>query len=348
MITHLKQSVWMKVAATLMVFGTTSLCFPYNVFAFDPNKPQKREHKIEQPKSRALTAKELETFSGRFSAPNPYYGGKNKFDIYYKGVNMRTGDFTLSATDLSFEGGYGIPINFSRSYSANAERDEGPFGYGWNMSVDLRTTAGAELKSGGAPVRSTPTRIRQKSTPEGDPNSSVSPVSGMVVTDASGQEETVQRDVDGIITSPAWDKNLYNPVYEKIETANGTEWILVSNQVLTPEGTIYQYEKEGAYTNGGVRPWYDPTATPEPSNVLKVTWLQDRYGNRTTYTYDGSPTIDTVRNNGTTTENRLVGVSMPNGRTITISWYTNINNAGPGARKVARIHTVTDGTRTVT
>jgi hypothetical protein len=51
---------------------------------------------------------------------NPYAAGSSKWDVNYKGVNLMTGNFTTSGTDLTFEGGYGIPVNVTRSYSANS------------------------------------------------------------------------------------------------------------------------------------------------------------------------------------------------------------------------------------
>ena len=45
----------------------------------------------------------------------------------------------------------GIPVNVTRSYSAN-NADEGPFGIGWSLSADIRTTAGGVLNSHAAPI----------------------------------------------------------------------------------------------------------------------------------------------------------------------------------------------------
>jgi hypothetical protein len=75
-----------------------------------------------------------------------------------------TGNYSLGATVLAYEGGYGIPVSVTRSYSSNGS-DEGAMGYGWNLSVDVHSTAGGLLKSGASPVRSFPSRSR--SAPRG-------------------------------------------------------------------------------------------------------------------------------------------------------------------------------------
>ena len=103
--------------------------------------------------SQMLSAKQMLTYSGK-TDKNPYTAGSNKWAASYKGVDLLTGNFTTSATDLSFEGGYGIPVNVTRSYSSNAF-DEGPLGPGWSLSVDVRSTAGI-LAALGATVERRP------------------------------------------------------------------------------------------------------------------------------------------------------------------------------------------------
>lgn len=274
--------------------------------------------------SRPLTTKEQHAFQGR-TGENPYLAGQNKWDVVYKGVNLMTGNFTTSATDMSFEGGYGIPVNVTRSYSAN-NPDEGPFGKGWTLSADVRSTAGGVLKSASAPVRSVPLSIKERPTLQlDDPNAETAngvltqPVSAVIATDAGGKEETIQRDVDGILTTPPWDKNTSEPVYEWV-TLNGASYqILKSNKVTTPDGTVYTYTKLGTYPNGTV-PWNNPTATPEAANVLKVSQAVDRQGNTTFYSYTTTKTVSFQKSNGLVTENPISYVKMPNGHQITFVW----------------------------
>jgi len=284
--------------------------------------------------SRLLTGEEERTLQGR-AGENPYLAGQNKWDVVYKGIDLMTGNFSTSATDLSFDGGYGIPVNVTRSYSSN-NPDEGPFGKGWTLSADVRSTAGGLIKSAGAPAPSVPTSLKERSAGEDDPNVAVEPAAAVTAVDAGGTEETIQKDVDGILTTPAWDKNVYDSVYEWVEFPAGSgakTQLLVSNSVKTPEGTVYAYAKKGSYPNG-TRPWNDPSAAPEAANVLKVTSATDRHGNVTTYTYGNTP-VSFQKSNGSTSEMPLTGVSMPGGHVLAFAWGTSGNAQ-------ARIVSITD------
>ncbi|RYG49639.1 hypothetical protein EON79_00565, partial [bacterium] len=288
-------------------------------------------------KSRPLTAKEQRTEQGR-SGPNPYLAGQSKWDVVYKGVNLMTGAYTSGGTDLSFDGGYGIPVNVTRAYNSNTV-DEGPFGRGWTLSADARSTAGGMLKSPGSPVRTVPSSFKERPSIEQDPNLPViggpqgsqggQPVEAVVATDASGEEETIQKDADGVLTTPPWDKNVIDSTYETLVKADGAVYqLLTANTVKTPDGTTYRYTKQGAYGTwnattktytGGTRPWNNSSTPAEPANVLKVVEATDRQGNLTTYTY-GSGWVTFAKMNGTTTEHPLVRVEMPNGHKINFTW----------------------------
>jgi RHS repeat-associated protein len=304
-------------SASLML----TLGLPMNLFAYDPSKPvEVKKDAKKAVVSRSLSVEEMDSLSGRLG--NPYYAGQAKFDVVYKGVNLRTGNYSMSATDLSFEGGYGIPVNITRSYSAN-NIDEGPFGVGWTMSADLRSTAGGLLKSSKAPVRSVPVGMKRRPSQEIDPNIPSQPVEAVVVTDSDGKETTIQRDVDGMLTTPPWDKNEYETEYEYVTDSNGNlYWVLSSNKTMTPDGTVYQYEKKGSYINGGSQPWNNTAVAAEPNNVLKPVWVKDRHENTTNYTYGSTP-VQFVKSNGTVSESPLVGVDMPNGRSMELTWSGN-------------------------
>ncbi len=299
-------------------------------------KKAKREKKLAERRaksaSRALTDKEQQDMQGK-SGENPYFAGAQKWDVFHKGVDLVSGNFGLTATDLTFEGGYGIPVNVTRSYSAN-DPDEGPFGKGWSLSADVRNTAGGVLKSGGAPVRTVPVEMVTRHSTEDDPNIATNPVEAVIASDAGGKAETIQRDVDGVLTTPPWDNNVMDAQYELVTSGGNVYTVLVSNTVKTPDGTTYVYAKKGYYTSG-MKPWDDAGATAQPSNVLKVTSVTDRQGNVTTYTY-GAGTVSFTKANGAVTENPLEHVAMPNGHEIDFNWTSN------------RITSVTDGVRTVT
>lgn len=183
--------------------------------------------------SKILSNRGMKQMQGRLGE-NPYAAGQQKWDVVYKGVDLMTGNFTTSGTDLTFEGGYGIPANVTRSYSANAA-DEGPLGPGWTLSVDVRSTAGGVMKSSGAPVRSIPVNFKERpSTQLSDPNavtadgsngSGAQPIAAVMATDSGGTEEVIQRDADGILSTPPWDKNKIESEYETIvDSGTGTNY----------------------------------------------------------------------------------------------------------------------------
>jgi len=277
--------------------------------------------------TRPLTATEQRSFKG-MSGRNPYLAGQNKWDIVYKGVNLMTGNFTLCTTDLSFEDGYGIPVNVTRSYSMHS-MDEGPFGIGWTLSADVRSTAGGLVKSSGAPVLSVPVTFKERPSAQlNDPNAvsangkvAADPPVAVIATDAGGQEETIQKDVDGVLSTPPWDKNVIDTEYEWVTLGTDRYQVALRNTLTTTEGTVFVYEKKGSYTNG-TRPWDDPSAAPEAANVLKVTSVTDRQGNVTTYGY-GTTDVTFHKANGQVTEKPLTSVYMPNGRTLLFNWTGN-------------------------
>ncbi|MBS1700313.1 MAG: RHS repeat-associated core domain-containing protein [Armatimonadetes bacterium] len=289
------------------------------------------KHKAGLKPSKVLCSSSMKAKQGR-AGENPYAAGQAKWDVIYKGVNLMTGNYTTSGTDLAFEGGYGIPVNVTRSYSAN-NAEEGPLGKGWSVSVDVRSTAGGMLKSSSAPSRTVPVNFKERpSTQLSDPNavtgdgSNVQPVQAVMASDSGGREETIQRDADGILTTPPWDKNKITSEYETIVDGSGNNYqVMKSNYVYTPEGTVYFYEKQGSYQNGGVKPYDNSSATAEPSNVLKISTATDVQGNVTTYTYDSNSWVYFTKSNGTTQEHPLTKVHMPNGHEINFVWGSGGN-----------------------
>lgn len=341
-------TIFARSFATVLSLALVNISIPMGGMthlAPDPNAPKPAPAPVKpKPKaSRVLTAKESKTLQGRLGK-NPYLAGQNKWDVVYQGINLMSGNFSASGTDLTFEGGYGVPVNVTRSYSAN-NMDEGPLGEGWTLSVDIRNTAGGLLKSSGAPVRSVPVSFKERPAVVngGDPRipDANEPVEAVIATDAGGLEETIQKDADGILTTPSWDKNRNISEYETVTVGTALYQILKRNIVTTPEGTVYVYEKKGEYTNGGMVPWDDDEATPTPANVLKIVSVTDRHGNVTSYTY-GTSNVTFTKSNGTTSEKPLESIEMPNGHEIEFIWGNGTN------APTNRIRTASDGVRTVT
>lgn len=339
--------------ARLLAICMANLVVPWSGFSVNrqsANKSIEQEKKIEQAVSRPLTAKEMKTIRGK-GAENPYIAGSNKWDISLYGVSLLSGNFSTTATDLSFEGGYGIPINVTRSYSAN-NGDEGPFGFGWTLSADIRTTAGGLLKSAGAPIRSVPESVREFQVGGEDairleaPQTSgytVPPITeGIVTKDSSGKETKVQRDVDGILTTPPWDKNEIDCTYEKAEIDENVYELTKTMTVRTPEGTVYQYDdKDGDEPDVWTNTVDDGEGLDTPTNILKIISVTDRHGNATTYTY-GSTQVTFSKLSGTTVELPLESITMPDDHVITFVWGDVGEEENPN-----RVYQVTDGTRTV-
>lgn len=289
-----------------------------------------KEAQNEAPKvSRVLTLDSMSTLMGRTGEVpgcNPYLAGKNKWAVDVYGVDMTTLNMSMSATDMSFNGGYGIPVSFTRTYSAN-NPDEGPLGPGWTISVDVRTSAGGLLKSESAPVRSVASDVTERPKTQNVQISSGTPVEAVMMTDASGQINEVQRDVDGILTPPAWDLNIHEPEYETLVHNGVVERKLIKLKTTTPEGTVYEYESKGEYPNGTKNyfQFSDPSSTgtdTQPSDVMKITKVTDRHGNATIYTY-GTNTVTFVRDNRVVNERPLMSIFMPNGYKMEFVWTGN-------------------------
>jgi len=314
----------------------------------------KPERKPDPVVSRVLSDEDLAKKTGRQSydpsAINPYLAGSQRYSVPMYGVDLLTGNYSTSATDLSFEGGYGMPINVSRSYSSN-NPDEGPFGKGWTLSADIRSTAGGLLKSGSSGDRSVPVQLKQFPSGQTDPNA-IAGQDAVALTDASGRETRIKLDVDGILNTPPWDKNVIDTVYEDVVDGDAIYTIATNMTVTTPEGTVYEYAKRGQYVDGGVKSMNFTTGaqgTGTPSNILKIISITDRHGNVTTFNYDTSEQASVYfgKLNGVAKENPLTSISMPGGRTITFGWVTKSTNGGPNGYPIKRISSASDGSRTV-
>lgn len=347
-----KNSFIFRLGTAMAMAGMTTLAIPMAAVGAEAqdamakhakSEADAREKQAKLRPSRPLLGAELRTMRGKGSQ-NAYLSGSAKWGINIDGVDITTGNLSLSSTDLNFEGGYGIPVNVTRTYSAN-NGDEGPLGIGWTLSVDLRSTAGGLLKSGGAPVRSVPVAMKER--PSDQVRDSVNgivgvnePVSAMLGTDAGGTEQTVQRDVDGVMMPPSWDLNVIETVYETVVLDGDEEYQIAKSQIITtPEGTVYTYSKKGEYVRntgssgspvyvaGGLADFRTPTegnSTREPSNVLKIVSVEDRHGNDTTYTYS-TDDVTFTKVNGIVREKKLLSISMPGGRGLWFTWGNGTN-----------------------
>jgi len=272
--------------------------------------------------SRPLLASEQRKLVGAMGE-NPYIAGNQKCDVIYKGIDVVTGNYTTSATDMSFETGYGIAVNVSRSYASN-DADDGPFGKGWTLSADMQSTATGTMKSPAAPIKSIPVGFMERPSAQlDDPNAetntgaNVQPPEAVIASDASGNNEIVQKDVDGILTPPPYDTNVINSTYE-YRTLNGATYqVLLTNTLQTTDGTVYQYTKHGIYPNGE-QPWNNTTVAPQAANVLKVDTATDRSGNVTAYYYSNESLTGSTfsgaqyqKSDGLVWEQRLLMVIMP-------------------------------------
>lgn len=365
-----------RLGTVLALCGITTLGLPMTAISAEALKAQQAAAKAAKARSEKLAAiqpsrdllgKELGQLRGK-TGPNPYLSGSAKWGVNIDGVDITTGNLSLSSTDLSFEGGYGIPVNVTRTYSAN-NPDEGPLGIGWTLSVDLRSTAGGLLKSGGAPARPVPVTIKERpsnqSRERGSGDVAINePVSAMLATDAAGTEETIQRDVDGIMMPPAWDQNVIETVYETLVLDTDEVYQIAKSQtVTTPEGTVYSYVKQGEYVRvstsggtttysvGGSADYRNPSTSNEarePSNVLKIASVTDRQGNPTTYSYDTSSWAYYVKANGMVREHRLSSISMPGGRALYFTYGSGTDAPTNRLRTVKDFNTGTGRTATYT
>lgn len=355
-----------RAIACLLSFSLTSLSLPYGAFKFTGGAQPSGPAKAEPARSRVLSAAEQRSRLGKLSV-DPRFSGTTKYSVVHNGIDLLTGNFVTSATDMAFQGGYGIPVNVTRTYSAN-NGDEGPFGYGWILSVDLRSTAGGLVKSSGSPMLQVPVGFRERppvvsgggGNGGGNSPGANTPVEAVTAVDASGLEETIQRDVDGILTTPPWDRNVTRPEYEikKVTSGGNTTvyYIMVRNTVTTPEGTVFKYEKQGEYDQGGgMVNLGSPTSDRVPSNVLKIASAMDRNGNTTYYEYDQNTTVGYQKVNGHTAEHPIKRIWMPDGEatvsnspsTRYLQFAYNETHGGTVTPPSNRITSVTDGDRVV-
>ncbi|MEQ1821694.1 MAG: RHS repeat-associated core domain-containing protein [Fimbriimonadaceae bacterium] len=312
------------------------------------------EPKVKRVESRPLTAKEMKSSLGRNvdDVANPYTAGVSRQSIMMDGVDLMTGNLNLSATDISFEGGYGIPVAVTRSYSSNNGL-AGPMGRGWTLSVDIRTTAGGVLKSSKSGDRSTPVLIAENPTGNLVDPTAVS-AEGSFVVDASGKETKINREADGVMMGPLSDKNIYDTQYEDVDGYQ----VMVSQTVTTPEDTVYVYTKQGTgefenyhssgsstgSTTGNGGGGSGPASTGTPTNILKIDSITDRQGNVTQFTYTQGTTYDFEHADGVSHEHPLASITMPGGRYLNFTWGQHGSN---GSINIWRINSTTDGVRTV-
>ena len=304
--------------------------------------------------SRKLSMQEMSKVSG-LAMQNPYFSGSSKYSLDVAGVDLMTGNMTTGGQDLSFEVGFGVPVNVARTYSLN-NPEEGPFGPGWTLSADVRTTAGGIAKSDGAPSLSVPITIQDRHPDQRIKKGNGTEISGLTQPveavqsfDANASYDSIARDVDGVWTPPGYDSNIHETTYQRV-AMNGQEYDVATQDIVTtPDGMVYTYQKKGEYIQEGgsgttgIRSGFSASNSTNrvPSNLLKLTKVTDRQGNETLYIYSGtSDKIDSARFAGLASEEKLVRVEMPSGQKIWFTWGTG--------NLADRITSITDGTRTIT
>jgi len=259
--------------------------------AYRRHQAARAQQPTQLPDVRVLRKSEMQHLKGRGRIPS--LAGQAKWDVVDNGLNLRTGNYTYTTTDLTLPGAIGIPVSVVRTWNANDDR-EGPFGVGWSWSLDVRQAAGGLIKRSASPSRTVPTQLSngrqvnlvQITIGEGGPSVSGVTVDGAQCQDASGEQWIAWRDADGLYTPPPWDHNEYESTYRSIVVGTGENQYLreyaVTTKVTTPDGTVYFYE--AVEQDGGLPVALDARGNEVYSEqVLK--WVEDRHGNRTSYEY---------------------------------------------------------------
>lgn len=286
------------------------------------------------PDVRVLRKGEMLALKGRGRIPS--LAGQAKWDIIDNGVNLRTRNYTYTATDLTLPGAIGIPVSVVRTWNANDDR-EGPFGIGWSWSLDVRQAAGGLIKRKAAPSRTVPVHMNNgrklNIVKFAGLSRQETEVDGIQLQDLGGEQWIAWRDADGLYTPPPWDHNEYESSYATITyTQDGEEYMrdyALSTKVTTPDGTVYYYE---AVLQPDGKPVVLDAEGNEAYTEQVLKWVEDRFGNRTTYDYElvdnvihtyrvsGNPQTIAVRK---AFVKRIINAS---GFVLTIHW--NFENGG--------------------
>jgi len=285
------------------------------------------------PDVRVLRKAEMLYLKGRGRIPS--LAGQAKWDVIDNGVNLRTRNYTYTATDLTLPGAIGIPVSVVRTWNANDDR-EGPFGIGWSWSLDVRQAAGGLIKRKASPSRTVPTQVNNGrnmniakiEATSGGPVVQVVQVDGVQCQDASGEQWIAWRDADGLYTPPPWDHNEYESTYTTVTyTRNNEEYMrdyALTTKVTTPDGTVYYYEAV-------IQRDDSPVVLDEAGNevyaeqVLK--WVEDRHGNKTEYEYVYIDNVyhiyyrsDRSRGNAVVRKAFVKRIRNASGFTLTVDW----------------------------
>ncbi|MFT4285604.1 MAG: DUF6531 domain-containing protein, partial [Protaetiibacter sp.] len=190
-------------------------------------------------------------------------------------VNTHNGEFYLPTTDVSIPG-VGPTVGVTRTYSALSSAADGPFGYGWRSSVDVKlvtVTAGA----GGAPplavevVQENGSRTRFEQQPDGS------------YAAGAWMRATLARDpVDG-----SWEYTRNRSEVFRFDAAG----------VLTATVDLFGNQVDYAYGTGGRL----ATITGSGGRQVMVTWsgarvsaLTDSAGRTVSYSYSSSGNLLSV------------------------------------------------------
>lgn len=262
-------------------------------------------------------------------------------------VDTGTGSYVYGHTDLEF-GIRGFPVRFSRVYVSSRHRQDGPLGFGWTHSYDMRLVKSSDWTRG---------------------------FGFRTAVDAAAAVAEAYVGVD--IASTAAGGLPHERIVVGTEAADWGLAQLTKNVITVtgPEGSRYQYL---ALSDGSYRPPHGTFSTlvknPDTTFTVqgkdgsritfnaqgKVTSLSDAYGNQTTLAYDAAGLLTRVTDavgrkiDLTYTGGRLTQMTDPAGRVFRYQYdslgnLTRYTNARGGATSYAydadhRMTTVTDPT----
>ena len=229
-----------------------------------------------RPDARPLSEKEMGQARGRGQYRSKYFAGTLPWHRSLRDVNLCNGNLFKSFTDIQVSPAKGAGLALQRTYNSNDDR-VGPFGIGWTHAYDIRMDEATATDAASAGAASDGTASYQ------DQNFSDR-------VDFFGHPHRYHRDADGLYTPPPY---LYDELDSHYEQTL-TDGIVVDDDTQkSMDGTIKHFRHIG--------------------NARVCDYIQDRYTNTTTLTYEneGAPSTE---------EARLHSVTDPSGRTLIFTW----------------------------
>ncbi|MCG2796722.1 MAG: DUF6531 domain-containing protein, partial [Actinomycetia bacterium] len=243
-----------------------------------------------------------------------WYGRVNGHDPHCPArgepVNMNTGNFYSTHTDLDFEG-TGPHIDITRTYNSIDAETDGPLGYGWSYTYSARLeTYMPEFVEGDMLLIAA----------EGDYH--------RYMDNGDGTYSPEDEDYSTLIHNPddTWTINRKDGSWEKFDTSGFITEIADENQ------NTLQVTRDGEGKVLSVTDVCGQTATFAYNPQGRITRVTDPAGRTISYTYDGSGNLTEVTdlNRGKTTytydeKHRVLTVSDPKGAEFVHNTYDNNN-----------------------